>query len=256
MLKAVRERLRTRSEALLKSFEHGLDGILKAWLFIAMMACSARVAAAGGGIEHTGTPSFVSYLLLVLAPVVSTTLALRWFEAANQAPRSSRLTLAGRWRDVSADEARAHHLYGTSGIMVSLLLGMLLNVPVRALEYLTAMPPIPTDAPRWASVLQTAMTVDVVLFTSLYPIAFVAALKKSPWFPRLLAGIWIADVGMQLVIAKAVTWATLLPPTVADALQSLLMGNVKKVLISVCLWLPYLLLSTRVNVTYRQRVPA
>ena len=30
----------------------------------------------------------------------------------------------------------------------------------------------------------------------------------------------------------------------------------KKVLISMALWLPYLLLSTRVNVTYRHRVPA
>jgi hypothetical protein len=47
-----------------------------------------------------------------------------------------------------------------------------------------------------------------------------------------------------------------LPGDVAAALQTLLTGNVKKVLISVCLWLPYLLLSTRVNVTYRQRVPA
>jgi hypothetical protein len=31
---------------------------------------------------------------------------------------------------------------------------------------------------------------------------------------------------------------------------------VKKVLISVALWLPYLLMSTRVNVTYRSRIPA
>jgi hypothetical protein len=36
----------------------------------------------------------------------------------------------------------------------------------------------------------------------------------------------------------------------------MLTGNVKKVLISMALWLPYLLLSTRVNVTYRHRVPA
>ena len=47
-----------------------------------------------------------------------------------------------------------------------------------------------------------------------------------------------------------------LPPAVASALHTLLDGNVKKVLISVGLWLPYLLLSARVNVTYRSRVPA
>ena len=40
----------------------------------------------------------------------------------------------------------------------------------------------------------------------------------------------------------------------ADALTTMLTGNVKKTLISVALWLPYLLLSTRVNVTYRHRV--
>jgi len=47
-----------------------------------------------------------------------------------------------------------------------------------------------------------------------------------------------------------------LPPQVATALHGLLDGNVKKVLISVALWLPYLLMSKRVNVTYRHRVPA
>jgi hypothetical protein len=39
-------------------------------------------------------------------------------------------------------------------------------------------------------------------------------------------------------------------------LQSMLEGNVKKVLIIAALWLPYLLLSKRVNVTFRHRVPA
>ena len=47
-----------------------------------------------------------------------------------------------------------------------------------------------------------------------------------------------------------------LPPAVAGALHDLLDGNVKKVLISVALWLPYLLLSRRVNLTYRSRVAA
>jgi hypothetical protein len=61
---------------------------------------------------------------------------------------------------------------------------------------------------------------------------------------------------MQLGIARAVAETSHLPAPVADALQTLLFGNVKKVLISACLWLPYLLLSTRVNVTFRQRVPA
>jgi hypothetical protein len=99
------------------------------------------------------------------------------------------------------------------------------------------------------------MTLDVVLFSSLYMIAFVAALRRAPLFPRLLAAIWLGDITMQLVTAK-VTAATNLPDGVAVALQGLLEGNLKKVLISIGIWLPYLLLSKRVNVTFRQRVPA
>ena len=73
-------RLRARSAAVLASLESGLDGILKAWLLIALLACSARAVAAPAGIENTGAPSVIAYFLLILAPVVSTLLALRWFE--------------------------------------------------------------------------------------------------------------------------------------------------------------------------------
>jgi hypothetical protein len=100
------------------------------------------------------------------------------------------------------------------------------------------------------------MTFDVVLFGCLYMIAFVAALRRVPLFPRLLVAIWLADLAMQLFTASLVSNAGGVPPLVASALHSMLEGNVKKVLISMALWLPYLLLSTRVNVTYRHRVPA
>jgi hypothetical protein len=100
------------------------------------------------------------------------------------------------------------------------------------------------------------MTVDVVLMSSLYTIAFVAALRKVPLFPRLLAAIWALDLAMQFLTAELVANTPDLPPAVGTALASLLEGNVKKVLISVALWLPYLLLSKRVNVTYRHRLAA
>jgi hypothetical protein len=87
-------------------------------------------------------------------------------------------------------------------------------------------------------------------------IAAVAALRRVPLFPRLLAAVWAADLAMQLFTAELVTRAGHLPPAVAGSLQSLLEGNVKKVLVSIAIWLPYLLLSRRVNVTYRSRVPA
>ena len=252
----VRRNLHARSVAMLASLESGLDRMMRWWMLVALLACSARAAAAPLGVANTGPQSIISYLLVILAPVVSTLLALRWFaDSDRQAQPATRFAFGGRWRELSRDEARTHPLYGTAGIMVSLLVGMLLNVPVRAAEYLAAIPPIPSVAPHWLSTLQVAMTFDVVLFTSLYPIAFVAALKRVPLFPRLLAAIWVLDIVTQLGIARIVA-GTNLPHAVAGALQTLLLGNVKKVLISVCLWLPYLLLSTRVNVTFRQRVPA
>jgi hypothetical protein len=108
--------------------------------------------------------------------------------------------------------------------------------------------------PAWLSVLHAMMTLDVVLIPSLYAIAFVAALRHAPLFPRLLGAIWALDLAMQLMTAELVAGTPGLPANVADALHSLLDGNVKKVLISIGLWLPYLLLSRRVNVTYRSRV--
>jgi hypothetical protein len=156
---------------------------------------------------------------------------------------------------VSRAEAERHPLYGASGLMASLVVGIMLNVPVRAAEYLAAMPPVPAEHPHWFSVLHFAMTADVLLFTSLYMIAFVAALRRVPLFPRLLLTVWLGDLAMQLAIAEMVS-STDLPTAVAGALKTLLIGNEKKVLISMALWLPYLLLSTRVNVTYRHRLPA
>ncbi|MEO8560263.1 MAG: DUF2569 family protein, partial [Rhodospirillales bacterium] len=118
-----------------------------------------------------------------------------------------------------------------------------------------AMPALSGHVPAWLSTLHMVMTLDVVLLSSLYTIAFVAALRRVPLFPRLLAAIWVVDLVMQLTIAKVTMAVGGLPEGVAVALQGLLQGNVKKVLISAALWLPFLLMSTRVNVTYRGRVP-
>ena len=248
--------MHARSAALLLSIEGRLDRILQCWLLFAGLATAARIASAPipNGAD-LGT--FAPYLLLILAPFASTVLALRWFADGDVQPQpSTRLAVLGRWRTVDRQEARRHPLYGTSGIMVSLLVGMMLNVPVRAAEYLAAMSPLPHVAPHWLSTLHMAMTFDVVLFTSLYMVAFVAALRRVPLFPRLLVAIWVCDLAMQLVIAQWVAGSDGLPSTVAGALHGLLDANVKKVLISAALWLPYLLLSTRVNLTYRSRVPA
>jgi hypothetical protein len=250
------QRLHAKSAALLTSIEGGLTRIMTGWLIVALLACAVRVAVSP--IKAAPDLSTIlPYMLLVGAPLVSMGLALIWFRNGDDLPQpATRLAIVGRWRSVTSTEARRHALYGSSGIMVSLLVGILLNVPVRALEYLAAMPALSGHVPQWLSTLHIAMTLDVVLLTSLYTIAFVAALRRVPLFPRLLAAIWAIDIAMQLGIASVVAGTEGLPPEVADALRTLLDGNVKKVLISVTLWLPYLLMSKRVNVTFRHRVEA
>jgi hypothetical protein len=256
MLDHISNKMRTRSSALLVALDSRLERILLWWVLLASMASAARFALTPHSFPVASASTFGSYVLLVMAPFVSTLLALRWFSDGHLQPQpATRLARLGRWRPVCRAEAVAHPLHGTGGIMVSLLVGMMLNVPIRAAEYLAAMPPLPEFAPHWLSTLHFAMTFDAVLFGSLYMVAFVAALRRVPLFPRLLLAIWLCDLTMQMVTAELAA-GTHLPPSVAAALHTLLVGNVKKVLISMALWLPYLLLSTRVNVTYRQRVPA
>ncbi len=252
---ALSQRLHAKSATLLVSLETRLDRILIGWLVAAGLVSALRIALAP--IQH-GPVEFgaiLPYLLIITAPFASTLLALRWFRdgEAMQQP-VTRMARFGAWRSIDRPAARRLPLYGTSGIMVSLMLGMMINVPVRALEYFAIMPPVPSSAPHWLLTLRTAMTLDVVLFTSLYMVAFVAALRRVPLFPRLLAAIWIADLAMQVGIAQ-LAGQEALPAGVAGSLQGLLEGNIKKVLISIALWLPYLLLSKRVNLTYRLRIP-
>ena len=257
MFDRVSHKMNARSAALLLTIDNRLDQILKFWLLIAGLISAARIAFTPHAAGAAGVSTFASYTLLVVAPFASTLLALRWFRDGDRQPQpATRMARIGKWQSLGRREAQNHVLYGTSGMMVSLLVGMMLNVPVRAAEYLAAMPPMPEAAPDWFSALHFAMTFDAVLFGSLYMVAFVAALRRVPLFPRLLVAIWIGDLAMQLVTARMVTAAGDLPPAVATALHTLLEGNVKKVLISMALWLPYLLLSTRVNITYRQRIPA
>jgi hypothetical protein len=257
MFDQLNEKLRSRSAALLVSIEGRLDIILRWWLALAAIASMSRITMTPHALPIASGTTIASYALLVIAPVASTLLALRWFSNGHLQPQPrTRLALFGRWSRVSRTDAERHSLYGAGGIMVSLLVGVMLNVPVRAAEYLAAMPPLPVAAPRWLSALHFAMTFDAVLFTSLYMVAFVAALRRVPLFPRLIVAIWLSDLTMQLATAQLVTSAGPIPAAVSAALHGLLVGNVKKVLISMTLWLPYLLLSKRVNVTYRHRVPA
>jgi hypothetical protein len=237
--------------------ESGFGRVLLFWTIAAAAFCGLRISFAVSPI--TDAVSFVQtalpYALVVAAPVAAYMLCDGIFRrgALYEQPQI-RLSRYGKWRAVNCLAAREHPLFGPTGMMASLVIGMLLNVPVRSLEFLTAVPAMNGNAPLWGQVIFAAMTMDVVMMNFLYVAAFVMALRNVPWFPRLLLVVWGVDICSQLAIAQWVGSVDGLPDRVGHAIAGLLEGNIKKVMISMVIWLPYLILSERVNLTYRSRV--
>ena len=187
--------------------ENRLDRIIIAWLFLAGLACAARVAFTPV-MEPLGLGLSCPICCLFSLPLYPSALRCAGSPTATSGSAAEfACARLGKWRTVDRSEARRHSLYGAGGIMVSLLVGMLINVPFRAIEYLGAMPAVSGQLPAWLSVLHMMMTLDVVIMTSLYSIAFVAALRHVPLFPRLLVAIWTLDLAMQLMTAELVAGA-------------------------------------------------
>ena len=59
-----------------------------------------------------------------------------------------------------------------------------------------------------------------------------------------------------MIIATQIAAMADLPLMVSGPLHDLLYGNIQEVFISAFVWLPYLVLSERVNITYRQGLRA
>jgi hypothetical protein len=254
-MKQLRHRLNARSVALICRLEVDLRVLGLWWVAAAAFASGLRIAF-GGHDPAAVVPNLLSYTLLIMAPVVTVFLGVRWFpKGVLHAQPELRLSRFGRWRDVDAVAARALPLFGASGFMASLVIGILLNIPLRTMEFMTAIPALPAEAPLWFAVLRQLMLLDVVLMTSMYAFAAVLALRHVPSFPRFLLAAWGIDLLLQIGIARSMGALGDLPPAVAGSLSGLLEGNLKKVLISMAIWLPYLILSRRVNLTYRCRVP-
>jgi hypothetical protein len=257
MIAQLSTQLHTRSAGLVRQLDAHLRTVMLTWVTCASLICGLRFAfPATPYTSGLGSiASFLPYALVIAAPVTSLLLALSWFPKNTLfAQPEMRFALYGTWRSLDCLSARAHPLFGATGIMASLLIGMLVNIPMRAGEFILAMPAIGGQAPGWLQILFAAMIADVAVMTSLYAVAFAMALRLVPLFPRFLVLVWALDISAQLWIARAVSSVDDVPPEVAASLQGLLEGNLKKVLISICLWLPYLLISERVNVTYRRRM--
>ena len=241
------------------AFEARLVPMMFLWVVMLSFASGLRMAFAVRPIRDALDYAIVGapYLLVIAVPVVAMACALRRFPAGAVYPQPRfRLAVIGRWRAADPIRARSDKLFGPRGIMLSLLAGILLNIPVRAIEFLAAVPAAGSGAPHWYTILFGALLGDLLLMSSLYAVTFVAALRAVPCFPRLIVIVWMVDLAMQFVIAHLLAHTVGLPPSVSAAASTLLDGNLKKVLISAALWTPYLLLSRRVNLTYRLREPA
>ncbi len=234
-----------------------MEAVAVAWVVVFAIACLPRllfpVTPVEDGFGIIGL--VVPYALIALAPVAG------FFVAAGSFPRgilsaqpTLRLSFYGRWRKLGLVEARQNPAFGPAGFVASLLIGMLLNVVVRSFEFLLAMPAMGGAAPLWGNRLFALMASDVIVMSFFYMVCFVMALRSIPLFPRMLLFAWLLDVTIQLLIAKSIAATQNVPDAVTGPLQGLLEGNVTKVLISAVVWLPYLILSDRVNVTYRCRV--
>ena len=248
--------LRRRSAAVASFFECRMETVALAWAAVFALGCLPRllspVTPLGGWSDVAWL--VLPYLLIALAPIAGFMVASGSFPRGLLAAQPTiRLSLYGRWRELGVIEARQNPLFGPAGFMASLLIGLLLNVVVRTFEFLVAMPAMGGAAPLWGDRLFALMAGEVILMNFFYMICFVMALRSVPLFPRMLLLAWGLDVALQLFIAKTILATPGVPAQVASPLHGLLEGNITKVLISAFVWLPYLILSERVNVTYRSR---
>lgn len=237
------------------ALEAALPWWICGWLALAALKIATAITPVHSFADFASL--FLPYALIALAPIAGLRLAEAAFPAGERKWQpGTRLTFLGRWRTLDRETASAHPLFGPAGFMASLLIGMLLNVVIRSSEFLLAVPAMSAMAPEWGRTLFLAMAFDVIAMNFLYCVCFVMALRTIPFFPRMLALVWLIDIAMQFVIAHAVGSLDYVPHEVVVALRELLQGNITKVLISIFVWVPYLMLSDRVNLTYRSRVYA
>ena len=259
MIQAAKQRMFRQSLRFVAPLEDKVRGLLLGWTIVVAAICAIRMFSPVTPANNLSSMLvlFVPHMLILASPFFAYWTANALFPRGTDfAQPEIRLAAIGKWRSLDPLSARAHPAFGPVGVMASLLLGMLLNVPVRTAEFMAAVPTMTSAAPIWGQMIYFAMSADLVVMNFLYVLCFFMALRRMPYFPRLLLLTWGIDVVSQLSIATYVSGAPGLPALVATAIQPLLDSNIKKAFISIIVWLPYLVISERVNVTYRSRQPA
>lgn len=258
-IESLKAHLFRQSVRFVAPLEDKVRSLLLGWTIIVFLVCLMRVLFPVAPANDFGSALllFVPHVMIIASPFFAYWMANALFpRGVDFTQPEIRLAAYGKWRRLDALSARDHPAFGPVGVMASLLLGMLLNVPIRTAEFMSAVPTMTSAAPLWGQMIYLAMSADLIVMNFLYMLCFFMALRRMPYFPRLLLLTWCVDVASQLVIAQYISAAPGLPATVATAIQPLLESNVKKVFISAIVWLPYLIISERVNVTYRWRQPA
>jgi len=247
------------SRALVAWLDRTLGRLMTGWMVLCGLAGLAKVATAPLP-AHSGQQALIMlapFLLIAFAPWLAYRLTSFCLDAGLLTRQPAfRLAFLGRWRKLNAIEVRQNPVFGPTGLMASLVLGLLVNIPLRVIEFLMAVPAMASSAPSWGLVMFYALAADSIVMSCAYMVCFVLAVRAAPLFPRMILLVWVLDIMMQFAIAHAVAGSAPVPDAVTRSLSYLLFGNIKKVLISTVVWLPYILLSDRVNVTYRARCAA
>ncbi|MEI4507294.1 DUF2569 domain-containing protein [Sphingopyxis sp. CCNWLW253] len=258
-IRTIRERLLRQSIRFVAPLEGKVRALLLGWTIVVASICLARIlfpASPAHGLSSM-LILLVPHMLILASPFFAYWTANALFPRGTDfAQPEIRLARIGNWRPLDALAARDHSAFGPVGVMASLLLGMLLNIPIRTAEFMAGVPAMTGSAPIWGQMIYFAMATDLIVMNFLYTLCFFMALRRMPFFPRMLLLAWGVDVASQVVIAQYVSGAPNLPAQVAAAIAPLLESNLTKAFISIIVWMPYLILSERVNVTYRWRQPA
>ncbi|MGV3512811.1 MAG: hypothetical protein ACO1OX_12505 [Novosphingobium sp.] len=229
-------------------------GIIAAWVLlvsgVALLKAVNPVNPPRDAAE--GIALLLPFLVVAAAPVLGYRFGMALF-ASRQQP-ALRLAIYGTWREATPAELGKGKKGWRSFAWFSLVSGILLNVPFRAFEYLTSIPAVTSNDPMWAHILQRAFTIDCALACFAYAMCFAAAVQRSPLFARALVAAWLIDIALQAMIAVQVGSAPGIPAFLLEPMNALLAMNLKKVAISMSIWLPYLLISDNLNLLLRRRV--